>query len=88
MNAKFDKYWSDFSLILAVAVILDPRYKLQFVDWAYKNIYGVDSYEFKHVKDTLQSLFESYSENMSNIDPIATATLLTPRGYHGSPSVQ
>ncbi|KAJ8629482.1 hypothetical protein MRB53_022805 [Persea americana] len=88
MNAKFDKYWLDFSLILAVAVILDPRYKLQFVDWAYKNIYGVDSYEFKRVKDILQSLFESYSENMSNIDPIATTTLLTPYGYHGSLSVQ
>ena len=30
-----------------------------------------------HFKVTLQYLFESYSENMSNIDLLATASLLT-----------
>ena len=35
MMAKFEKYWSELSIILAVAVILVPRYKLQFVNWAY-----------------------------------------------------
>ncbi|KAL9410842.1 hypothetical protein AB3S75_044589 [Citrus x aurantiifolia] len=36
MLEKFLKYWSDFCTILTIAVILDPRYKLQFVEWAYK----------------------------------------------------
>ncbi|OMO79155.1 hypothetical protein COLO4_24531 [Corchorus olitorius] len=36
MFAKFEKYWSDFSLILAIAVTLDPRYKLQFVEYSYQ----------------------------------------------------
>ncbi|XP_021834815.1 zinc finger BED domain-containing protein RICESLEEPER 3-like [Prunus avium] len=35
MNMKFEKYWSEYSLILAIAIILDPRYKLHFVEWAY-----------------------------------------------------
>ncbi|OMO69819.1 hypothetical protein COLO4_28915 [Corchorus olitorius] len=27
MFTKFEKYWSDFSIILAIACIVDPRYK-------------------------------------------------------------
>ncbi|XVF29147.1 hypothetical protein REPUB_Repub15cG0094700 [Reevesia pubescens] len=42
MLDKFDKYWSTFSLTLALAVILDPRYKLQFVEWSYTKLYGMD----------------------------------------------
>ena len=36
MMIKFEKYWSSFSLTLAIAVILDPRYKIDFVEWSYK----------------------------------------------------
>ncbi|XP_048496186.1 zinc finger BED domain-containing protein RICESLEEPER 2-like [Beta vulgaris subsp. vulgaris] len=31
MNEKFGKYWSEFSTFMAVAVVLDPRFKLQCV---------------------------------------------------------
>ncbi|KAI3689510.1 hypothetical protein L2E82_47470 [Cichorium intybus] len=61
--AKFEKYWSEFSLILAIAVILDPRYKLQTVEWGYSKIYGANSSQFEEVKDTLSSLFDIYSVN-------------------------
>ena len=36
MLEKFDKYWKHFSVILAITVVLDPRYKLNFMDYAYK----------------------------------------------------
>ena len=45
----FEKYWSECSLILAITVVLDPRYKLQFVDWSYKKFYGNDSNKFQTV---------------------------------------
>lgn len=33
MLVKFEKYWSECNVVLGIAVILDPRYKLQFVDF-------------------------------------------------------
>lgn len=67
MNIKFEKYWSEYSLILAIAIILDPRYKLHFVEWAYTKLHGKDSEEFKCVRDTLASLFDVYSESLSHL---------------------
>ena len=49
MLEKFLKYWSDFCTILTIIVILDPRYELQFVEWAYKKIYGENSNELKKI---------------------------------------
>uniref|UniRef100_A0A803LGY1 BED-type domain-containing protein n=1 Tax=Chenopodium quinoa TaxID=63459 RepID=A0A803LGY1_CHEQI len=40
MNEKFAKYWTNFSIIMAVAVVLDPRFKYEFVEWAFKKVYG------------------------------------------------
>ena len=44
----------------SVAVILDPRYKLQFVEWAYKKVYGENSNELKNIIEKLFSLFNEY----------------------------
>ncbi|KAL1567116.1 zinc finger BED domain-containing protein RICESLEEPER 2-like [Salvia divinorum] len=60
MLPKFEKYWSDFSMILTIAVVFDPRYKLQFVDFFYKKLYGPNSRQFLLVKEKLFALFEDY----------------------------
>ncbi|CAL8163808.1 unnamed protein product [Prunus armeniaca] len=60
MMEKFDKYWKEYSLILAIAVILDPRYKIQFVEFCYKRLYGYNSEEMTKVRDLLFSLFDLY----------------------------
>ncbi|XP_070672440.1 zinc finger BED domain-containing protein DAYSLEEPER-like [Malus domestica] len=67
MNLKFEKYWSEYSLILAVAVILDPRYKLEFVEWGYNKLYGKDSRELKDVSGTLFSLYGLYIDKFSHL---------------------
>ncbi|GJS31270.1 zinc finger BED domain-containing protein RICESLEEPER 2-like protein [Tanacetum coccineum] len=43
MWLKFNKYWSDFNLLLAVAVVFDPRYKYSFLEFSYAKLYGKDS---------------------------------------------
>ncbi|XP_070662382.1 zinc finger BED domain-containing protein DAYSLEEPER-like [Malus domestica] len=62
MHMKFQKYLLDYSLIMSIAIILDPRYKLHFVDWAYTKLHGVNSMEYKNVHGTLIALFNVYSE--------------------------
>ncbi|XP_062028903.1 zinc finger BED domain-containing protein RICESLEEPER 2-like [Rosa rugosa] len=66
MNMKFEKYWSDYSLILGIAIVMDPRYKMEFVEWAYSKLYGVNSEQLKQFTDTLFSLFDVYVEKWSN----------------------
>lgn len=31
MKVKFDKYWSDYNVVLALGTILDPHYDLPFL---------------------------------------------------------
>lgn len=64
-------------MVLAAAVVLDPRYKIRAVEIAYTKIYGKDegAQRTKQVLDTLRALFEEYKEeSSSNLDtPISQA---------------
>ena len=62
MLLKFEEYWSSFSSVLAIAVILDSRYKTHFVNFCNTKIYGVDnSNQFKDGHGKLFSIFVEYS---------------------------
>lgn len=62
MKAKFDKYWSKCSLALAVAAILDPRFKMKLVEYYYSQIYGSTALDrIKEVSDGIKELFNAYS---------------------------
>ena len=69
MWIKFQKYWSDFHPTLAIACVLDPRYKLQFVDYSYRKLHGNDSLEFMQVKRKMFSIFEEYCEISKKYSP-------------------
>ena len=62
MISKFEKYWSKFNAMLAITVVLDPRYKLRLVNFYYTNIYRVvDSIGYENVHNKLTKLFMKYS---------------------------
>ena len=64
MYGKYEKYYAEFSTIMAIAIILDSRYKFQFPEWAYKRIYGPDHViELSLLKDKLFCLFDEYSKS-------------------------
>ncbi|KAL6129224.1 hypothetical protein ACLB2K_072577 [Fragaria x ananassa] len=65
MNLKFKKYWSGYCTILGIAVMLDSRFKMEFVEWAYDILYGRDSSQLKDFSDTLSSLYGAYVESFN-----------------------
>lgn len=66
MKKKFDNYWGSIDRInsmLFVAVVLDPRYKLNYVKFWFKKLYDneqVDDMVAK-VRGTLDRLYEHYA---------------------------
>ncbi|CAH9139783.1 unnamed protein product [Cuscuta epithymum] len=61
LSEKFDKYWKDCNLVLAVAAVMDPRFKMKYVVFSFEKIYneGADSW-IKTVDDGLHELFLDY----------------------------
>jgi len=43
MLVKFNSYLANVSLVMAIAAILDPRYKMKLLEFYYPNIYGDNS---------------------------------------------
>lgn len=75
MFEKFDKYWSDFSTIMGIAVVFDPRYKFQVIDWAYKKVYEQNAeLEIELFKGKLFALFDEYSSSAATSSAPSTAT--------------
>lgn len=77
MYEKFKKYWADFSTILAIACIVDPRYKLSCVDFFCRKFYGADSLQFTDLKVNFFSLFDEYAVKAS---PSSGSTSAQKRG--------
>ena len=63
MKVKFDKYWSEYSVTLALGCVLDPRSKLNFFSFCYKKLYPYDHQEkVNKVKVVLYKLFFEYTK--------------------------
>ncbi|KAG8653823.1 hypothetical protein MANES_05G070350v8 [Manihot esculenta] len=80
MFENFEKYWSVVHIVLAVAVILDPRYKIKVVEYYFPIIYCDNaSNEIEQVKVTCYNLLNDYqsrafkpkSQSSSSVPPIS-----------------
>ncbi|XWS19111.1 hypothetical protein CRYUN_Cryun32bG0103400 [Craigia yunnanensis] len=61
LKEKFDRYWSDCFLVLAIAVIMDPRFKMKLVEFSFSRIYGEDAGMYiKIVDDGIHELYLEY----------------------------
>lgn len=70
---RFERYWENCCLVLAVAVIMDPRYKKQFVDFTFSKIYGENAETWiRIVDDGLHELFLEYMIQMLSLPETLT----------------
>lgn len=61
LRSKFDEYWEKCSLGLAVAAMLDPRFKMKLVDYYYPQIYG--SMSVSRIEEVFEGVKDLYSEH-------------------------
>ena len=61
MKENFDKYWSEYCVVLAFGAILDPTKKLNFLKYTYSKLdpHGYEE-RLERVKKVLYALFEEY----------------------------
>ena len=64
MLVKFNKYWDEIHKILVVVVILDPRYKLDMVDF-YADKFGADDSCLESVKGILSNMVLEYQNKLN-----------------------
>ncbi|KAK1262103.1 hypothetical protein QJS04_geneDACA020360 [Acorus gramineus] len=66
MKQKFNKYWEECSLILAIAVVLDPRFKFDLVEYWYVKLYGDEASRYiMRARSSLVDLFTEYEAQYS-----------------------
>jgi len=69
VKSKYDKYWANIdniNILLFVALVLDPRHKLDYVEWFIKTNYNERSANvlFLKIKVALRSIFELYASSL------------------------
>ncbi|PIA25928.1 hypothetical protein AQUCO_10200001v1 [Aquilegia coerulea] len=87
MKSRFDTYWSICSLVLAIAAILDPRFKMKLVEYYYPQIYGPsDALErITEVSNGIKDLYHEYaiSSTMSSFDHGLACDVRSSNGING-----
>jgi hypothetical protein len=69
MMEKYNRYWgcaTKMNKLIYFGIILDPRYKLSYIEWTFKDMYGVGSVFatglIKSIKESLQKLYDWYKQ--------------------------
>ena len=61
MKLKFDKYWGECNFVMAIAAVLDPRFKMTLINFSFPKIY--QGFEIARNIDCVHdSLYELYNE--------------------------
>ncbi|KAK2373563.1 zinc finger BED domain-containing protein DAYSLEEPER [Trifolium repens] len=62
MKVKFDKYWGECNLLMAIASVLDPRVKFHIVRICFPKIYKSEEVADENIKKVRSALDDLYDE--------------------------
>ena len=76
MMDKFNKYWLEKNNVMVLATVLDPRYKMFYIDWAFKQLYDEQTAEdeMADVRLELEELFEKFDTAKKQSEESATSS--------------
>ncbi|XP_037479454.1 zinc finger BED domain-containing protein RICESLEEPER 2-like [Triticum dicoccoides] len=81
MQEAFDEYWQNSYVWLSIPVVLDPRFKMSFIQFRLQRAYSADSLGYlSEIHDTVQELFDEYynaTEQLSGVRLLRSAALDT-----------
>ncbi|XP_073132368.1 zinc finger BED domain-containing protein DAYSLEEPER-like [Henckelia pumila] len=61
MQEKFENYWNSSWIVLAIAVVMDPRFKMKLVEFSFSKKYGEEAaFYIKTIEDSIHELFLEY----------------------------
>ncbi|KAK3038056.1 hypothetical protein RJ639_032035 [Escallonia herrerae] len=80
MQESFDKYWKNCCLILAIAVVMDPRFKMKLVEFSFTKIYGDEAASYTRVVD--EGIHELFSEYIALPLPLTPTFVEEANGVH------
>ncbi|WZY93369.1 hypothetical protein YC2023_065698 [Brassica napus] len=87
MKLKFDKYWDEYSDILAIAAVLDPRLKFEILEYCFSVLdQSTCKRRLANVRSKIYKLFGAYKKNQRNSSAATTSqgeTHDVPAGYGG-----
>jgi hypothetical protein len=70
MRDKFEKYWSCYSMSLAIACFLDPRYKKKLLEFYMRKFYGhYCDVRVDEVVGVMKNLYQFYASNATVHSP-------------------
>ncbi|KGN44253.1 hypothetical protein Csa_016011 [Cucumis sativus] len=66
---RYEKYWSVIHGVLAIATVLDPRFKMRLIEFYFRQIYGSHYIvEIERVRELCCDLMKVYSSKSSIIE--------------------
>jgi hypothetical protein len=75
MLSKFDKYWKAVNGVMAIGIVLDPRYKVALLDYFFPLIYGdgADD-EIEKVKSFFQNMVIEYDLKIKEKENVSSSS--------------
>lgn len=68
LKDKFDEYWRECFLLMAVAVVMDPRFKMKLIEFSFSKAYGEDADKWiRSVDDAVHELYHDYAEQSHSL---------------------
>ncbi|XP_042974263.1 zinc finger BED domain-containing protein RICESLEEPER 1-like [Carya illinoinensis] len=81
MKRKFEKYWENMdnqNMLLYVGIVLDPRYKMRYLDFGLRKMYAYDQSKIIDmswkVKNAFIRMYEAYIQNEEGSSPQRTSS--------------